>query len=120
MCVEVGTGRILSMVQSKRYDDTGGKGTGGAGYTATAVNWNTDKAYGGSGGFQPGSTYKAFTLIDWLEKGHGLNEIVDGTRADVAGRLLRLRQPRRRLRRRATTPRARAATRRSCAAPRCR
>ncbi len=76
--VEVGTGRILSMVQSKRFDDTGGKGTGGAGYTATAVNWNTDQAYGGSGGFQPGSSYKTFTLIDWLEHGHGLNEVVDG------------------------------------------
>jgi membrane peptidoglycan carboxypeptidase len=67
------------MVQSKRYDDTGGKGTRGANYTATAVNWNTDIDYGGSSGFQPGSTYKAFTLIDWLEHGHGLNEIVDGT-----------------------------------------
>jgi membrane peptidoglycan carboxypeptidase len=76
--VEAGTGRILSMVQSKRFDDTGGKGTGGKGYTATAVNWNTDTDSGGSGGFQPGSSYKTFTLIDWLEHGHGLNEIVDG------------------------------------------
>ncbi|WP_345482069.1 transglycosylase domain-containing protein [Amnibacterium soli] len=77
--VDATNGRILSMVQSKRYDETGGKGTSGPNYTATAVNWNTDFAYGGSGGFQPGSTYKAFTLIDWLEHGHGLNEIVDGT-----------------------------------------
>ena len=81
--VEVGTGRILSMVQSKRYDDTGGKGTKGAGYTATAVNWNTDRDYGGSSGFQPGSTYKTFTLIDWLEKGHGLYETVDGSARTV-------------------------------------
>ncbi len=79
MSVEVGTGRILSMVQSKRFDESGGKGTGGQGYTANAVNWNTDKLYGGSGGFQPGSSYKTFTLIDWLEKGHGLNEVVDGS-----------------------------------------
>ncbi|MFD1720941.1 transglycosylase domain-containing protein [Amnibacterium endophyticum] len=77
--VQVGTGRILSMVQSKRFDESQGKDTKGAGYTATAVNWNTDVNYGGSNGFQPGSTYKAFTLIDWLEHGHGLNEIVDGT-----------------------------------------
>jgi membrane peptidoglycan carboxypeptidase len=77
--VQVGTGRILSMVQSKRYDDTGGKGTSGPNYTATAVNWNTDLNYGGSSGFQPGSTYKLFTLTDWLEHGHGLYEIVDGT-----------------------------------------
>jgi membrane peptidoglycan carboxypeptidase len=77
--VEAGTGRIISMVQSKRYDDSGGKGTTGAGYTATAVNYNTDRAYGGSIGFQPGSTYKTFTLIDWLEAGHGLNEVVNGS-----------------------------------------
>ena len=77
--VQVGTGRILSMVQSKRYDDSGGKGTKGASYTATALNFNTDEAYGGSHGFQPGSTYKTFTLIDWLEHGHGLNEIVNGS-----------------------------------------
>ncbi|WP_375388572.1 transglycosylase domain-containing protein [uncultured Amnibacterium sp.] len=77
--VQVGTGRILSMVQSKRFDETDGKDTKGANYTATSLNWNTDFDYGGSGGFQPGSTYKAFTLIDWLQHGHGLNEIVDGT-----------------------------------------
>ena len=77
--VEVGTGRILSMVQNKRFDDTQGKGTSGQGYTATAVNFNTDTDSGGSSGFQPGSTFKTFTLIDWLEKGHGLNEIVNGS-----------------------------------------
>jgi membrane peptidoglycan carboxypeptidase len=77
--VEVGTGRILSMVQNKRFDDTQSKATKGAGYTATSLNYNTDKAYGGSSGFQPGSTFKTFTLIDWLEHGHGLNEIVQGT-----------------------------------------
>lgn len=76
--VEVGSGRILSMVQSKRFDESGGKGTGGQGYTANAVNWNTDRDYGGSSGFQPGSSYKTFTLIDWLESNHGVNEIVDG------------------------------------------
>lgn len=84
--VEAGTGRIISMVQSKRYDDTGGKGTGGAGYTATAVNYNTDETYGGSIGFQPGSTYKTFTLIDWLEANHGLYERVNGSpRTEPAG-----------------------------------
>ena len=77
--VEVGTGRILSMVQNKRFDETNGRGTSGAGYTATSLNYSTDYAYGGSRGFQPGSTYKAFTLIDWLKNGHGLNEILDGS-----------------------------------------
>jgi len=76
--VEAGTGRIISMVQSKRFDDTGGKDTKGAGYTATSLNFNTDRTYGGSAGFQPGSTYKTFTLIDWLKAGHGLYEMVNG------------------------------------------
>ncbi|MGT2425388.1 transglycosylase domain-containing protein [Amnibacterium kyonggiense] len=77
--VQAGTGRILSMVENKRYDDTDSAATQGADYTATSVNYNTDYAYGGSSGFQPGSTFKVFTLIDWLENGHGLNEIVQGS-----------------------------------------
>ncbi|MDQ1544158.1 MAG: hypothetical protein QOK08_1796, partial [Actinomycetota bacterium] len=36
-----------------------------------------------SGGFQGGSTYKAFTLIDWLKNGHGLNEYVNGNARTV-------------------------------------
>lgn len=77
--VEAGTGRILSMVENKRFDDTESSATKGANYTATSINYNTDTAYGGSAGFQPGSTFKTFTLINWLEHGHGLNEIVDGS-----------------------------------------
>jgi membrane peptidoglycan carboxypeptidase len=69
--VEVGTGRVLTMVQSKIYNNESG-----AKYTA--INYNTDEAYGGSHGFQPGSTYKLFTLVDWLKEGHGLYESVDG------------------------------------------
>jgi membrane peptidoglycan carboxypeptidase len=73
--VQAGTGRILTMAENKTFNDSsvgGGKG-------ASAVNYSTDNAYGGSAGFQTGSTYKAFTLIDWLEKGHGLNQVVDGS-----------------------------------------
>src|SRR5450759_2755059 len=46
---------------------------------STSVNYNTDKAYGGSGGFQPGSAFKPFVLTDWLEQGHSLSEVVDAT-----------------------------------------
>jgi membrane peptidoglycan carboxypeptidase len=74
--VEVGTGRVLTMVQNKAYNNTLAGGGGGA----TAVNYNTDKAYGQSGGFQTGSTYKIFTLVNWLQSGHGLEEQVDGSR----------------------------------------
>ena len=34
--------------------------------------------YGGSSGFQPGSTYKVFTLAEWLNDGHSLRESFDG------------------------------------------
>ncbi|PRY67229.1 membrane peptidoglycan carboxypeptidase [Glaciihabitans tibetensis] len=73
--VEVGTGRILVMAQNKDYDNT----EDGAGSSATAVNFSTDRNYGGSSGFQPGSTYKVFTLLNWLQNDHGLNEVVDGS-----------------------------------------
>jgi membrane peptidoglycan carboxypeptidase len=73
--VEVGTGRILIMAQNKDFNNT----EGGGGPSATAVNFATDRNYGGSSGFQPGSTYKVFTLLNWLQNEHGLNEIVDGT-----------------------------------------
>ena len=71
--VQVGTGRILAMSQNKIFDDSedGSKKKGN-----TAINFNTDFAYGGSSGFQVGSTYKVFTLINWLEQGFGLNEVL--------------------------------------------
>jgi membrane peptidoglycan carboxypeptidase len=72
--VEVGTGRILLMAQNSNYDNTLAGGPRGS----TAVNYNTDREYGGSSGFQPGSTYKVFTLIEWLKAGHGINESVAG------------------------------------------
>src|SRR4051795_7405882 len=58
--VEVGTGRILAMVQNNTFDDTGEAAKQGPEYTA--VNYNTDRGRGGASGIQPGSTYKLFTL----------------------------------------------------------
>lgn len=73
--VQPGTGRILVMAQNKGFDNSGA----GGGPTTTAVNYSTDKAFGGSSGFQTGSTYKIFTLADWLQKGHGLYDVVNGS-----------------------------------------
>ena len=73
---EVGTGRILIMAQNKVFNDTGE----GDPLTTTAVNFATDRDRGGSAGFPPGSTYKIFTLTDWLMNGRGLNEVVNATR----------------------------------------
>jgi membrane peptidoglycan carboxypeptidase len=74
--VEVGTGRILVMVENRTFNESqtgGGPGT-------TAINYNVDKKNGGSAfGFQGGSTYKPFTLMNWLQHGHGLNDVVDAT-----------------------------------------
>ncbi|WP_167136956.1 transglycosylase domain-containing protein [Diaminobutyricimonas sp. TR449] len=72
--VEPGTGRVLYMAQNTTFDDTadgGGPGT-------TSVNYSTDFDRGGSSGFQAGSTFKIFTLAEWLKSGHGLNEHVSG------------------------------------------
>lgn len=71
--VEVGTGRIVSMAQNRIFDQTESPGEG-----RTAVNYNTDRDYGGSSGFQPGSTYKTFVLADWLQSGYTLGDHVDG------------------------------------------
>lgn len=76
--VEVGTGRILTMAQNKTFDNTDAARTDA---TRTAINFNTDRNYGGSSGFQVGSTYKLFTLVDWLKNGHGLQEVVNGSPA---------------------------------------
>ncbi|UBQ01560.1 transglycosylase domain-containing protein [Curtobacterium sp. TXMA1] len=72
--VEATTGRILTMAQNKDYDQSLQSPP-----TATSINYSVDKEYGGSIGFQVGSTYKVFTLLDWLKAGHGLNETVNGT-----------------------------------------
>lgn len=72
--LEVGTGRILSMVQNKDYSPTEA-----APPTATSVNFNADYDHGRSGGFQPGSGFKIFTLAQWIEDGRSVNEQVDAT-----------------------------------------
>lgn len=72
--VESGTGRIIVMAQNKEFNNTQG-----AKPTETGINFSTDRAFGGSSGFATGSTYKIFTLTDWLQKGHGLYDSVNGT-----------------------------------------
>ncbi|TFB68061.1 transglycosylase domain-containing protein, partial [Cryobacterium sp. Hz9] len=76
--VQVGTGRVLAMTQNKDYSQDPTVQATGANYTG--INYSTDFAEGGSSGFQPGSTYKVFTLADWLKEGHSLNERVDSRR----------------------------------------
>ncbi|CAH0194391.1 MULTISPECIES: transglycosylase domain-containing protein [unclassified Microbacterium] len=71
--VEPGTGRILAMTQNTTFRETK---TDDQAYSSLV--YASDKKHGGSGGFPVGSSYKLFTLIDWLEKGHSVNESLNG------------------------------------------
>ncbi|MCL2803874.1 MAG: transglycosylase domain-containing protein [Micrococcales bacterium] len=73
--VEPGTGKIVAMAQNREYGeptDTNPR--------ATIVNYNVDRSYGGSSGFQAGSTFKPFTLAEWLIDGHSLRDSFDASR----------------------------------------
>ncbi|WP_411698735.1 transglycosylase domain-containing protein [Conyzicola sp.] len=73
VAMQPGTGKILVMAQNKSYNNTPQ-----ATAAQTSINFNTDNAMGGSNGFQTGSTYKIFTLVDWLKAGHTVRESVNG------------------------------------------
>lgn len=70
--LEVGTGRVLSMVQNTQYHPTGGEPG------KTPVNYNVRQKNGGGTGHSAGSTYKVFSLINWMEQGHSVNEYLNG------------------------------------------
>lgn len=74
--VEVGTGRVLTMVQNKAFnnDPTVLEQSGGA---LTSINYGTDYELGGSAGFQVGSTFKPMVLAEWIRSGRSVNEIVN-------------------------------------------
>ncbi len=73
--VEPGTGKITAMAQNRNYSALAEQAD-----RETSVNFNTSFEYGGSAGFGPGSTFKVFTLLEWLKQGHALQETVDGSR----------------------------------------
>ncbi|MCS5735531.1 transglycosylase domain-containing protein [Herbiconiux daphne] len=74
--VQPGTGKVLAMVQNKDFSDDPEVTATNAG--ASAINYGTDYEYGGSTGFQVGSTYKIFTLAEWLKTGHSLGDVING------------------------------------------
>lgn len=76
--VQPGTGKVLAMAQNKDY--SADPDVLAVTPNASAVNYSTDFDYGGSTGFQVGSTYKIFTLADWLKTGHSLNDVVNGNK----------------------------------------
>ncbi|WP_345799942.1 transglycosylase domain-containing protein [Microbacterium sp. AZCO] len=73
--LEASTGRVLGIAQNTKFSEDQS--------TAADPNFSSlvyagDPANGGSIGFPAGSTFKLFTLIDWLEKGKSLNETLNG------------------------------------------
>jgi membrane peptidoglycan carboxypeptidase len=78
--VQVGTGRVLTMAQNKKY-----RAAGSNSKTTTAVNYSVNNALGSGAGYQPGSTFKAFTLIGWLMSGHTINQTVNANPRTIPG-----------------------------------
>ncbi|UOR00970.1 transglycosylase domain-containing protein [Leucobacter allii] len=72
---QVGTGRVLAMVQNKPFNNAEDFLASNPEYTT--VNYNTDEEYGGSSGFQVGSTFKPITLAEWIRTGHSVRDIVN-------------------------------------------
>ncbi|MCS0645624.1 transglycosylase domain-containing protein [Curtobacterium flaccumfaciens] len=77
--IEAGSGRIVTMAQNKDFDESLKSAP-----TSTSLNYSVDEKYGSAKGFQTGSTYKLFTLLAWLQAGHGLNEVVSGAPRDMS------------------------------------
>ncbi|GAB3254752.1 transglycosylase domain-containing protein [Kineosporia babensis] len=75
--VEPGTGKVLSITQNKFYNPKQARQN-------TTVNYSTDYRYGGSSGFQTGSTFKPVVLASWLDAGHSLYDSVDGSPGTAA------------------------------------
>ncbi|MFG6475111.1 transglycosylase domain-containing protein [Microbacterium sp. P06] len=72
--VEAGTGRVLALAQNTQYTPGGNGGDNNLSSIVFAGNLE----FGASKGFNAGSTFKLFTLIDWLEQGKSLREVVNG------------------------------------------
>lgn len=72
--VENSTGHVKAMTQNRYFSNDADLLTNPE---YTSINFNTDYEYGGSLGFQYGSTMKAFTLAEWIRSGHSVNDRVN-------------------------------------------
>jgi len=70
--VDPTTGAVKAMAQNTKYNNNAKEAPG-----ETSINWAVDTKYGGSLGFQFGSTEKAFALVTALERGMPINSTVD-------------------------------------------
>lgn len=74
--VEAKTGRILAIAQNTKFTQDPELAQSDPSYNS--IIFAGDSTNGGSIGFNAGSTFKLFTLVDWLEKGNSLNEQLNG------------------------------------------
>jgi membrane peptidoglycan carboxypeptidase len=75
--IEANTGRILAISQNNRFTED--RDLSATDPVYTSLVYAGDMVHGVSKGFATGSTFKLFTLIDWLETGHTLSDTVNGT-----------------------------------------
>ncbi len=71
--IEPSTGKVIAMVQNSKYPRTAKERTA---YGYTQVNWNVGTKYGGTTGFQYGSTAKMYAVVRALETGTPVNGTV--------------------------------------------
>ncbi|WP_019181612.1 transglycosylase domain-containing protein [Microbacterium yannicii] len=73
--VEATSGRILAIAQNTTFSEDAAL-AGVPGYSSLV--FAGDRKFGHSDGFNAGSTFKLFTLIDWLEQGKSVNQVLNG------------------------------------------
>src|SRR5690606_19812701 len=74
--IEASTGRILSIAQNTDFSESANASLANG---QSSQVFAADKKHNGStNGFETGSTWKLFTLLQWLEEGHSVNEVLDG------------------------------------------
>lgn len=72
--VEPGTGHIVAMAQNTNYGIASETDP-----TATQLNLNVEEEMNGGVGFQSGSTFKVFTLVEWFKQGHTAYETINSS-----------------------------------------
>lgn len=76
--VQPGTGYIQAMTQNTKYGVPNDTDT-----TMTQVNFNVGQSMGGGAGFQAGSSWKIYTLTEWIKQGHSGSELVNSSNTTI-------------------------------------
>ena len=74
--IEADTGRILAIAQNTKFSEDASVSDNP---DYSSLVFAGDTTFGGSTGFAAGSTFKLFTLVDWLEQGNSVNQVLNGS-----------------------------------------